>query len=112
MVASTTQTVVSAVGTRELSGVPGGSAGAVTLLKLSIVVGIGLLRLTCGASGSTPTFTDQRSTPHVGLWIVSVMGSVSSRSSSSLIVVRMFFTPVGMNGPMVASKENVLSTAV
>src|SRR5581483_2719044 len=107
-----TYIVVSVGAIRALSGGPGGSAGGVRELRSVIVVGTALLRFTSVESGSAPTFTDHRSTPQVGLWIVSVIGAVATRPWPSVIVATMLLAPVDMNGPIVAVTENTLSPAV
>src|SRR5215510_1233761 len=52
----------------------------------------------------------QRSTPQVGLSTVSVMGAVIVRPCASVIVARIFLTPVGTNAPTPAVRENSSSS--
>src|SRR4051794_10077757 len=98
MVAFTTYTLPSAGSTRALSG---GAVGAGIVIRSPMVVLIGSFRLTSCVSGSVPTFTDQRSTPQVGLVTVSVMGAVVLRSCASEIVATMLLEPVDVDGATV-----------
>src|SRR5262249_7376486 len=109
MVPFTTYTVVSVGTTLALSGGTGGGGMAP---RSAIAAGIRLVRSTRGASGSVPVFTDQRSTPQVGLWTVRVIGAVAVRACPSVMVATIFLAPVGMNVPIVAWNENTLSPAV
>src|SRR5213593_2104583 len=100
--------VVSVGASRALSGGPGGSGGAGNAPRSRMVVRMGLARLTNAASGSVPVFTDHRSTPHVGLRTVSVMGAVALWPAASVSVATTFLAPVGTNAPTVAWNENTL----
>src|SRR5262245_39366433 len=108
MVPLITYTVVSAGTTLALSGGTGGGGMAP---RSAMAADIRLFRSTKDASGSVPVFTDQRSTPQVGLWTVRVIGAVAVRACASVIVATMFLAPVGMNAPIVAWNENTLSPA-
>src|SRR5437588_9671389 len=94
---------------REFSGGPGGSTGAGTAARSTICAGVERWRSIIAVSGSVPVFTDQRSTPQVGLCTVSVMGEDMLRLCTSLTVATMFLTPVAIDAATVAWKEYVLS---
>ena len=85
---------------------------SILMALLTIVVGIGLLTSTFVASGSTPTFTVQRSTPHVGLTTVSVIGAVALRPWPSVTVAIIDFGPVVARRSTFARNEKTLSPAV
>src|SRR5262245_17639818 len=109
MVPLMTYCVVSVGTRRELSG---GTTGGGMAPRSAMDAGIELFRSTSGASGSVPVLTDQRSTPHVGLCTVRVIGAVAVRPSASVIVATIFLAPVEMNAPTVAWNENTLSPAI
>src|ERR1051326_873838 len=95
---------------RALSGGEGLGAGQV--LMVAMVIGVAFVRSTELALGSVPTFTDQRSTPQVGLATDKLIVPEVVRVCASATLKGIDFAPVVSSGGTLAKNEKTLSPEV